>query len=902
MLTQCASISVAQGDVHEDNRFHRHQESFAEWIPDSQQSSGHPSLPSPPVGSTLLDIIDHAILHQHHPKRTWSLLVVGPEGSGKTAKVGEIATRARASGFVVLRPTLPLDAMGTTVGAAEDVLVSMVSSVVMCQRDCILLLDDVDSILRGGGETEQHSGGSSEHNVGGIREPHVTARVRSVLFALLDALDRPPSPITNKEAKLAKKVLICSSKSNLSKGVDRFDVVFQLGLPDEKEREAVISSYAAKVLPSLHSVAWSARLEGLVEATSGLSLSELTHLCQQSLLSQNLQQHDTVVETPTFLDVLKMKLQSSTPESLKSSISEDFVDMKVFTSRDLQHLFPIWDRANAMESFPLFGETAQGAWDELRRLVVLPICQGDTLDQIMFQKGNRSGNSRKSFAGGVLLASPPGTGKSKIAYFCAAFASLTIPSIKLIDVSCTSLVHKEVGASERALHRLFQIARQSTPCIIVMDGIENIAAVRGNDNTTEGTMDRLLSTLLTELDGIDSQVISKSHSSPYFAVIGITHNHHWIDPALRRPGRLERIIEMGNPEKNARQQIVLKELEGVECCPDPKIPGILSLPDLADFVAIHTEGFSGAGVVAVCNEAKLLASKVLFAYTQRNDDTGITPSLCLQAVESQRTSQIDVDKTTRSQRSPRNRKKRRNVDRKRHGARNQDRHKTLVKWLFERFDLQESCFLGDGVPIVAHNAGAEERGTTKPLQHILDVAGGRGEVAARLTVCHRQNVVMVDPRPANVVECFESLVLPKIPNKWQQSLERQRLSNSDFVKEIIDARFSQLVMTFDNVSLSSSKELKVAIENASLLLGLHADGATEAIVDAALKYNKPFVVIPCCVFPNFFPSRTIVEGHETVRVRSHEQFCKYLVGKDPRFVSEEVPFAGRNVAIWWDGK
>jgi hypothetical protein len=235
----------------------------------------------------------------------------------------------------------------------------------------------------------------------------------------------------------------------------------------------------------------------------------------------------------------------------------------------------------------------------------------------------------------------------------------------------------------------------------------------------------------------------------------------------------------------------------------------------------------------------------------------------------------------------------RTLVRKRHGARNQDRHKIFVKWLMEKFDLSHSR-----VPDTSENGSGD-----LPCQHILDVAGGKGEVSARLIMCQRQRVVMVDPRPANVVECFERLVLPKLPNKWQLKLEQQRQDDNEFVRKIVGVRFRQLVTTFDVASLSFCSELQSAVENASLLLGLHADGATEAIVEAAIRNNKPFVVVPCCVFPNFFPNRFIhEEGQGVVPVRSHEQFCKYLLEKDPRFVLEELPFAGKNIAIWWDGK
>jgi len=109
-------------------------------------------------------------------------------------------------------------------------------------------------------------------------------------------------------------------------------------------------------------------------------------------------------------------------------------------------------------------------------------------------------------------------------------------------------------------------------------------------------------------------------------------------------------------------------------------------------------------------------------------------------------------------------------------------------------------------------------------------------------------------------------------------------------------------MYFDEVSIEKNFELRNAISNASLLIGMHADSATEAIVDAALKFRKPFVVVPCCVFPTFFPQRKIIDSNGKItNVRTYDQFCRYLLQKDNRFVMETLPFEGRNIAIWWDG-
>ena len=214
----------------------------------------------------------------------------------------------------------------------------------------------------------------------------------------------------------------------------------------------------------------------------------------------------------------------------------------------------------------------------------------------------------------------------------------------------------------------------------------------------------------------------------------------------------------------------------------------------------------------------------------------------------------------------------------RHGARNQHRHRIICKWILERFPLPENSL-------------------------ILDVAGGKGELASRLTMCHQFRVVMVDPRPADITSVYIKTVVTKLPKKWQQRLQCQLDQNPEFVNDKLREMFQQLCIYFDDDTVAHSHKLQSVIQDCSLIIGMHADGATEAIVDVALKHGKAFVVIPCCVFPNLFTERIIHDhnGRE-VKVRSYEQFCQFLVNKDIRFQMEVLPFEGRNVAIWWDGK
>uniref|UniRef100_A0A7S4ABP0 AAA+ ATPase domain-containing protein n=1 Tax=Pseudo-nitzschia australis TaxID=44445 RepID=A0A7S4ABP0_9STRA len=544
-----------------------------------------------------------------------SILVVGPEGSGKTHLLDQIGNQCRVAGvdIDIVHPMLPFDAIGTTVGAAEDILISMVCYAKTGERNCILLLDDIDSIC---GQTEQSTTMTGDTS-GGQREPHLTARLRNLFLSLLDIMKK-----RNYDSRNGRMVLICSSKENFGKGIDRFDKILPLLHPNKEERKLIISNYS-------HS---DVSVDNLAECTLGFSRAEIAHHCRQALSTLHSRRrkdngaHD-------FVRYLKEKLQSSTPESLKNGVNADFVEMKVFSARDLQQLYPIQNPENPVADLPIFGESAKAAWKELKRLVVLPVCQGEALDKILYHRGGRS--SKKTFAGGVLLAASPGTGKSTMAYFSAAVASSINSSIKLIDVSCTSLIHKEVGGSEKALHRLFQSARSATPCILVMDGIENIAAVRGNDNTTEGTMDRVLSTLLTELDGAESET-STNPTTGGMAIIGITHNPKWIDPALRRPGRLERTIWLRNPDLAGRKCIVMKELGNAVYKPDYIHPELRTLDDLAVRVALETDGYTGAEVIAICNESKLLAFNDFFKDSSNGKKDFITPQLVFEAARTQR--------------------------------------------------------------------------------------------------------------------------------------------------------------------------------------------------------------------------------------------------------------------------
>jgi transitional endoplasmic reticulum ATPase len=356
----------------------------------------------------------------------------------------------------------------------------------------IIFIDEIDSIAP---KREEVSG-------------DVEKRIVSQLLTIMDGLE-------------SRGQLVVIGATNRPNAIDpalrrpgRFDREIEIGLPDRKGRLQVLQIHT-RGMPLVEDV----QLEDIAARTHGFVGADLEALAKEAAMGAlrrilpeiNLDEESIPAELLDKINVTMDDFENSLREVPPSTMREVLVE-----SPNVK-----WTDVGGLE------ETKQ----ELREAIEWPLKYGELFEY--------SGVNPPK---GIMLYGPPGTGKTLIAKAVA-----TESEVNFISVKGPELLSKWVGESERGVREVFRKARQAAPCIVFFDEIDSIVPPRGRDlgsNVTE----RVVSQILTELDGLDSL--------KDVVVVAATNRPDMVDPALMRPGRIDRILYIPNPDKEAREAIL----------------------------------------------------------------------------------------------------------------------------------------------------------------------------------------------------------------------------------------------------------------------------------------------------------------------------------------------------------
>ena len=413
----------------------------------------------------------------------------------------------------------------------------------------IIFVDEIDSIAP---KREEVTG-------------EVERRVVSQMLSLMDGLE-------------ARGKVIVISATNRPNAIDpalrrpgRFDREIEIKVPDKKGRNDILAIHTRN-MPLSDDVDMT-KIAGVSHGYVGADLEylckEAAMKCLRRLLPElNLEDEKIPPETLDKLIVNGEDFQKALIEVTPSGMREVFIE-----NPDVK-----WDEVGGLTDVKR----------ELQEAVEWPMKYPALYDKL----GHKMPR-------GILLHGPSGTGKTLLAKAVA-----TQSEANFVSVRGPELLSKWVGESERGIREIFRRARQASPCVIFFDEIDSIAPIRGAGGETAVT-ERVVSQLLTELDGMENM-----HG---VVVLAATNRADMIDPALLRPGRFDKIIQIPLPDKDSRLSILKINAEKIPIIADANDPTHVNLEKIAEL----TDGMSGADVAAIANTA---VSLVIHEYLDSHPD------------------------------------------------------------------------------------------------------------------------------------------------------------------------------------------------------------------------------------------------------------------------------------------
>ena len=347
----------------------------------------------------------------------------------------------------------------------------------------------------------------------------------------------------------------------------RFDREIEIGIPDDDGRLDILSIHT-RGMPINEKV----NLKQIAKTTHGFVGADLEILSKEAAMR-------SLRRILPEIDLEEDKISSEILQKIEIS-NDDFrealKEVRPSALREVQVQIPDvnWDDVGGLDELK----------NELREAVEWPVKHKEAYDYVDVEAPK-----------GVLLHGPPGTGKTLIA---KALAKMT--ESNFISIKGPELLSKWVGESEKGVREIFRKARQAAPCIIFLDEVDALVPRRGSGSSDSHVTENIVSQILTEIDGLE-----ELHN---VLIIGATNRLDIVDEALLRPGRFDRIIEIGNPDSKARKHIF--EIH-------TKKKPLENNVDIKKLVEI-TNGFSGAEIAAITNRAALVALKRYVAGKSQN--------------------------------------------------------------------------------------------------------------------------------------------------------------------------------------------------------------------------------------------------------------------------------------------
>jgi ribosome biogenesis ATPase len=547
------------------------------------------------IKETIGNPLNYYKIYQHlNVEPVKGILLCGPPGCGKTTIANAIGGEYDIPFFRITAPQI----ISHLSGESEQKIRKLFSKVVE-SAPSILFIDEIESIL-------------------GRRENASKDMERRIVAQIMTCIDE----ISYKDLNLEAPVFIIGATSKpefIDSSVrrsGRFDKEIHIGFPTQDMREKMLISmardkricgevefsnlakmtpgYLAADLQSLIREAGKSAIRRIVkeikqiESEAELKKNEENEnqqslVAEQSqpekdekLLNNNNDSEDNVNEDTTFTNKFNIDLNKYYIEL--SDFTEAIATIQPTSKREGFSTIPnvSWHDIGGLEKLR----------EELYFDIVMPILEPQKLKKVGIER-----------AVGVLLYGPPGCGKTLLAKAVANEARSNFISIKGPE-----LLNKYVGESEKAVRQLFIRARNSSPCIIFFDELDALCPKRSMDNNA--ATERVVNQLLTEMDGLEER--------KQVFIIAATNRPDIIDPAMLRPGRLDKLLYVPLPDVSDRLSILSTLTRKIPLLPDINLHSIANNKRL--------EGFSGADLASLMRESQLHCVKRLLKQNADGED------------------------------------------------------------------------------------------------------------------------------------------------------------------------------------------------------------------------------------------------------------------------------------------